>query len=281
MGKTLFISDLDGTLLDSSAKITPFTAKIINHLIDEGLFFTYATARSFHTATKVTSDINFKYPAVHHNGIIIQNPETGEYLDKCIFDGNKIKQVIKKFQDNKLYPLVYSFIDGRERVSWISGEETDSIKWYLKTRQNDKRLRPVQNYSEFIGDIYEVTFIANTREELEQILHALDLDSHFAYHLQEDTYKDDAGNITYWLELLRFDAQKDTGVQKVQKLVGADKIICFGDNINDISMFNISDESYAVENALPEVKKIATAVIGSNDNDGIAKWLDKNAHKYF
>jgi hypothetical protein len=45
-------------------------------------------------------------------------------------------------------------------------------------------------------------------------------------------------------------------------------------------MFKISDESYAVDNALLEVKKIATAIIGSNDDDGVAKWLEKNAHRY-
>ena len=79
---------------------------------------------------------------------------------------------------------------------------------------------------------------------------------------------------------MRFDAEKDKGVLKAKKFAGADKIVCFGDNINDLPMFKISDEGYAVGNALDEVKQIATAVIGSNDDDGIAKWLEKNAHRY-
>jgi hypothetical protein len=124
-------------------------------------------------------------------------------------------------------------------------------------------------------------FVSNYREELERTLSVLNLDSNFAHHvIFIDTYEDDDGSKKYWLEIQRFDAQKDTGVKKVQKLVGADKIICFGDNMNDLPMFDISDESYAVDNAQPEVKKIATAVIGSNDNDGVAKWLEKNAGKY-
>jgi len=280
MGKTLFITDLDGTLLNSSAEITPVTADIINNLLNFGLIFTYATARSFHTASRVTSEINFKYPAVHHNGVFIQDPKSGECFDQCIFDKTKIAQFIQTLHDNKLYPLLYAIVDGRERVSWIAGKETAGINFYLESRKNDKRLRPVQDYGGFTGDIYEIIFIGDCREELEQIIFALNLDSHFAYHIHVDAYKHEDGKTRYWLEIMRFDAQKNAGVLKVKKITGADKIICFGDNMNDIPMFNISDESYAVANALPEVKNIASGIIGSNDDDGVARWLEKNARKY-
>lgn len=41
-------------------------------------------------------------------------------------------------------------------------------------------------------------------------------------------------------------------------------------------MFQIADESYAVENAHEDLKKYATKVILSNDEDGVAKWLEDN-----
>lgn len=48
--------------------------------------------------------------------------------------------------------------------------------------------------------------------------------------------------------------------------------------------FRISDECYAVENAVEELKAIATGVIGSNEQDGVAKWLlehfDRNGETY-
>jgi len=279
--KTLFISDLDGTLLNKNAEITPVTAKIINGLIDDGLIFTYATARSFLTAAHVTGNINFKYPAVHHNGVFIQNPRTGEYYDKCSFDKDKITEIIRKAGNNSVYPLVYAIIDGGERVSWIKSKEPDGIVFYLKSRENDKRLRPVSGYDEFLeGNIHEFTFIGDSPEELLQILRILDLGPHFTYHIGEDAYKDTYGKVKYWLEIMRFDATKDTGAKKVKELVGADKIICFGDNTNDIPMFNICDEKYAVDNAIAEIKNIATAVIGSNEDDGVARWLEKYARNY-
>ena len=49
--------------------------------------------------------------------------------------------------------------------------------------------------------------------------------------------------------------------------------MCFGDEVNDLPMFELADERYAVKNAAPELKKLATAVIGSNDEDAVARWL--------
>ena len=57
-----------------------------------------------------------------------------------------------------------------------------------------------------------------------------------------------------------------------------DKIVVFGDNLNDLSMFKVADVKIAVENAKEELKKFADLVIGSNDNDGVAKWL-KNSYE--
>jgi Predicted hydrolases of the HAD superfamily len=59
-------------------------------------------------------------------------------------------------------------------------------------------------------------------------------------------------------------------------MFGCSKIISFGDSINDIPMFEISDECYAVENAVDEIKAVATGIIDSNEDDGVAKWLLEN-----
>ena len=47
----------------------------------------------------------------------------------------------------------------------------------------------------------------------------------------------------------------------------------FGDGLNDLEMFEVADECYAMANAEPELKEVATKIIESNDNDGVARWL--------
>lgn len=86
-------------------------------------------------------------------------------------------------------------------------------------------------------------------------------------------YQRDIYSGAQWLEILPRQATKAGAVVELKKLLGCDKVVSFGDGKNDISMFDVSDECYAVENADPELKRRATAVIESNDNDGVARWL--------
>ena len=51
-GRTLYVSDLDGTLLRSDERTSDYTNSVINRLTRHGMLFSYATARSCHTARK-------------------------------------------------------------------------------------------------------------------------------------------------------------------------------------------------------------------------------------
>ena len=68
-------------------------------------------------------------------------------------------------------------------------------------------------------------------------------------------------------------ASKSDAIKKLKQIWGCTKVVSFGDSINDIPMFEVSDECYAVSNAVGELKRIATGIIESNDEDGVAKWL--------
>ncbi|MDE6833583.1 MAG: HAD family hydrolase, partial [Ruminococcus sp.] len=69
--KRLYITDLDGTLLDSSGKVSVNTVKIINSLIGNGIYFTFATARSVYSAKPITAGININVPCILMNGVSI------------------------------------------------------------------------------------------------------------------------------------------------------------------------------------------------------------------
>ena len=64
-------------------------------------------------------------------------------------------------------------------------------------------------------------------------------------------------------------------MQLKQKLE-CDRLVVFGDGKNDIDMFQMADKSYAVANAHDDLKQYATEVILSNDEDGVARWLEAN-----
>jgi hydroxymethylpyrimidine pyrophosphatase-like HAD family hydrolase len=88
------------------------------------------------------------------------------------------------------------------------------------------------------------------------------------------TYKDAYSTDLWFLEIYNHTASKYHAVQFLRQEHGFDHIVGFGDNINDIPLFAACDKKLAVKNALPELKNMADAVIDSNENDGVVKWLD-------
>ena len=66
---------------------------------------------------------------------------------------------------------------------------------------------------------------------------------------------------------------KASGAMELKHLLGADKIVAFGDNLNDIPLIEAADEGYAVGNAHPLLKEKATGVIGTNDEDAVMRFV--------
>jgi hydroxymethylpyrimidine pyrophosphatase-like HAD family hydrolase len=73
------------------------------------------------------------------------------------------------------------------------------------------------------------------------------------------------------LDVTSSEATKATGVQRVAEQVGAERIVAFGDGANDLPLFAIADEAYAVAGATDEVKAAATDVLDGDDS--VARFL--------
>ena len=82
----LYVSDLDGTLLRSDQVTSDYTNQVINTLVDKGMLFSYATARSLITAKKVTMGIQAKIPLIVYNGAFVIDNVTEEILIANYFD---------------------------------------------------------------------------------------------------------------------------------------------------------------------------------------------------
>ncbi len=272
--KTLYVTDLDGTLLNSDSRLSEYTLNTVNSLVEHGLLFTYATARSLVSASVVTEGLSAKVPVIAYNGTFIFEPESGEIISSEWFSSQQTEYVRGLLLSHNISPLVYSFVDGIEKVSWVQGTETEGMLHYLGKRQGDRRLRPLSDDGNlFDGDVFYFTCIG----EREQLIGA--------YEMIKDneeftcTFQQELNRPEYWFEIMPRSATKANAIEKLKKLWGCDRIVSFGDAVNDIPMFRISDECYAVENAVHELKSMATGVIEGNDNDGVAKWLYKNADK--
>jgi hydroxymethylpyrimidine pyrophosphatase-like HAD family hydrolase len=79
------------------------------------------------------------------------------------------------------------------------------------------------------------------------------------------------------LEAFSAAASKRNAVAYLREAYGYERVVGFGDNLNDLPMFEVCDVRVAVENARPEVKAAANHICGANDNDGVVRWIEENA----
>ena len=265
--KTLYVSDLDGTLLRGSERTSEFTNNTINELVGQGLIFSYATARSFVTAHKAAG-FTARFPVIVYNGAMMIDNADGSIIGKNFF-GSDVYALLDDLFAAGVYPLVYAFKDGRERYSFIPEKCSADETAFIKTR-NDARTMPVGTVEELTaGEIFYISCIG-----FEDRLPAFyeKYRGRFRCLLQRDIYTN-----ALWLEIMPKGVTKAAAVVQLKEMLGCDRVVAFGDAINDLDMFKQADECYAVANAAPELKKAATGVIGSNEEDGVAKWLKDNA----
>lgn len=232
--------------------------------------FTYATARSLVSASIAARGLTLSTPIIAYNGAFIFEP-SGKILYSNVFRKEEKQSVADFLKTNDIYPLVYGFIDGKEKVSWVQGKENEGMFRYFSLRQGDKRLNPLTDIDcLYEGEVFYFTCIGE-KERLQPVYDRFKDDSHYNCILQQELYREE-----YWCEIMPKAASKANAILKLKELGNYSKIVSFGDALNDIPMFRISDECYAVENAVKELKEIATGIIESNRDNGVAKWLLQN-----
>ncbi len=266
--KTLYVSDLDGTLLKNDQTLSKYTVDTLNSLIERGMIFSYATARSIVSASKVTAGLNSKIPVILHNGaFVIENCEN--ILLSGAFSSEEAAEILDTLLAHRLYPIVYAMMDGAEKFSYLPDCETRGMKIFNDTRRSDIRNHPVEAPEDlYRGEIFHITCIdeeVSLRPLYEQYR------DRFQCVFHRDIYSGE-----WWLDIQPKEATKAKAILALKAMLGCDRVICFGDGKNDISMFQIADEGYAVKNADDELKRIAAAVIESNECDGVAKWLTEH-----
>ena len=138
--KTLYVSDLDGTLLNSNIELSDYTVRTINSLIEKGMNFTFATARSLNSSRGITNNLKLNLPVIVYNGAFIMDKESGRIISSTTFTDIEKRFVIEKIKKHKLSPLVYSFIGDRECVSYDRNKVNEGIRLYLDSRKGDKRM---------------------------------------------------------------------------------------------------------------------------------------------
>lgn len=268
--KTLYVSDLDGTLLNSDKKVSEHSVTVINEAVKNGALFTVATARSFVSALDLTNNLDINAPMVLMNGVFIYDKKDNKFLKYESISKENISRIIKFLKSKGETARMFAF-DGEKMIVYVPQDYKAS---YSEDQESKYRQNIfVDNLEDYAYKDPIVSFVLiDTYEKLEPIYNGIMSDNNFYCCFYNDIYHPEV----YWLEIYDSNVSKAKAVDYVKKYIGADSLTAFGDQINDIEMLRHADNAICVANAANIVKKEADIVLElSNNEDAVADYIGK------
>ena len=269
---TLFVSDLDGTLLGPDRKVSDESVSLLNESIAKGAMFSVATARTPATVGPLMKDVDCLLPLIVMTGAAIWDRNENRYHHASFHAEETARRLADLYRRHKLSAFVYTL--GEDNVIHIyhigrmSPLEREFMEERLSTPYKKFHI-PDNGCSELPQHLDNVLLFYSMRptEEVtpvyEEIRDSADLRAVF-YH---DMY----GEEIALMEVFGPDASKANAVRALVEMIGADRIVAYGDNVNDLPILEVADDAVAVENAVDSVKAVANRIIGPNTENSVAK----------
>jgi Cof subfamily protein (haloacid dehalogenase superfamily) len=272
--KHLYISDLDGTLLRDDATLSPYTRDKLTRLLDSGVNFTIASARSISSLRPILGDIPFRLPVIEINGAFITDYRTGRHLVVNKIDPDVARQIFGRILQHKLLPFVStsnSVADCLYYQDLING----GMQWYFddRTANGDRRLRRLSDLADaFSEDVVSMNVIGR-RQEVGPL--AAQLAQEFPNRLENFFFENPYSPGWWWLTIHDRTACKSIAIRELTRLhgFGMHNLTVFGDSLNDVKMFRMGARAVAVANATDEIKRHAHTIIGPNTDDSVVKFI--------
>ena len=265
----LIVFDLDGTLLNRDSTISDYTSETLKLLAKREIAYTVATGRTFHGARAILEGHRFDLPQAYKNGVMIWHPEQQSFSNSTTLTASELENVVQACLHQGLTPFVFTLDEDHQSTVYYPALQTEAdrvlvqglcIEGNVKTRALDE-LPPhaIVTHINSIGAVNAINAVLSRVDEEPHLVA-------FSGIAME-------GAQWHWLDIHHSDASKGGAIKTLKELLGFERVICFGDSDNDLSMFETADESYAPANANDAIKSAATAVIGHHDEEGIARFL--------
>lgn len=271
----LYISDVDGTLIDGDKQMPLFSRAMLTGLLNEGCPFTIASARSIVTLKEILGDLPIRLPVIESNGAFLTDWQNGRHVAVQAMDAHTAVEVWRILRATGCTPIIVTF-NGREDCVYCPPACNPGMAQYYEERraQGDRRQRPLQRVEDHLAEAVVMLVAIEQRPVLEEA--AAELKSHLGQtiemHLMENLYQ----RQWFWLTVHDPQATKGHAAKRLKAEFVEPKcrMIVFGDHDNDVSLFDAADHRVAVANATDTLKRLADEVIGSNAEGAVARYVD-------
>jgi HAD superfamily hydrolase (TIGR01484 family) len=228
-----------------------------------------ATGRTLHGARAILDGHHFRLPQAYKNGVMIWHPQTRHFSRSATLTPGELDNLVRACLKHGVTPFVFTLDENDESVVYHPPLLTDIERELIFSTgiAEPVNVRALDQLSAN-AKITHVNSIGDSKA-IESVLRSVDDEPHLVAYsgiaLEDKQWR--------WLDVHHSDASKGGAIKAMKRMLGLERVICFGDSDNDLSMFKAADESYAPENANDRIKSAATAIIGHHDEEGIAHFL--------
>lgn len=272
LGRTikLIVCDMDGTLLDSRKQISRVSMATLEKAREKGIFTTICSGRVHSMLSFYSNLLKIEGPLIAANGAVIYDTRVDKILFQKTVEPEAARALLMFCGQNE---MDYSLLTAKSCFFSRNSVRLRRFEQYNKiARAAGLPAIPLRffssDYSEALsGDIYKILVYELQEGQKKQTETYLERHTELTWTSSEEGL----------LDISASGVNKGEGVRRLARILGisADEICIFGDYCNDIPMMEQAGLPIAMGNAHESVKKAALAVTASNDEDGVARGIEK------
>lgn len=258
----LIVADMDGTLLNDEKHLDSGIKDVIEELNARDIQFTLASGRNIHIMKSYMKELNLNLPCITNNGAnIFQN-------DICMYEQNMMLTELA-YAFTILQKQDIPFIAYSNEAVYTNEVASETEKFLHRLRGKTKIIVEHNHDSILRNSIFKVVFINDDVDTMLDLMN--DINSHC-----ENLHCVRSENEIY--TITHIDATKGKTLKKVLTMLclQPEQVLVFGDNFNDISMFEVAGISVAMKNSQEEVKQKADFIALSNNENGVSEFIKEH-----
>ena len=279
--------DLDGTMLNSYGIVTENTKKIIKKAIENGIEVIIASGRPIDSVKAIAKEIGSENYFIAGNGALVYDMKKNQVIYEKYMSKQKVLEIIKICEENSISYNVYT-----EKSILATNLKYNVLYYHKENLKKEENKRTIIN---IVTDMYK--YIQDTDEKFLKITICDDSKAIFnsiirklrnigeievldVSHISRKVIKQGTEDITieyYYTEISLKDVDKWNAIEYLSEKLNIKKeeIITIGDNINDKKMIQNAGIGIVMEGSTPTVIKEADYVTNSNNEEGVAKAIEK------
>ena len=284
----LIAIDLDGTMLNSYGVVTENTKNAIKKTIQKGIDVIIASGRPIDSIKTIANEIGSKNYFIAGNGALIYDIQKDENIYENYLNKEKVLEIIKMCEENSISYNVYT-----DKTILAKVLKYNVLYYYKenlkKSEDKQTHINIVENMYDYISKMNEEKFLKITicdenKSVFQSIIKKLNeienIEVLDVSHMSRKVIQQGTEEIPieyYYTEISSKNVDKWYAIEYlISKLnIKREEVIAIGDNINDKKMIEEAGLGIAMGQSSPLIKEIADDITSSNEEDGVAKALDK------